>query len=75
MAAPLKHGGMTIREIAAVERTTPAAIDYLLSRALRKLRKAGLLKTARELAQELEAHRNTQHSLSRPRSARKAGAQ
>jgi hypothetical protein len=45
-----------------------------LSRGLKKLRKV-LLQTARELSIELEHNRATAHSLSRPRSAKKGGAQ
>lgn len=77
MGRPLKHGGgMSLEAIAAVEGSTPEAIQGLLRNAMRKLRKRGgpLVTTARELALELEAHRAASHSLSRPRSARKGGS-
>lgn len=38
-----------------------AAVNVCLGRALRKLRKAGLLKTAAELARELDNHRNSEN--------------
>jgi hypothetical protein len=60
MAAPLKHAA-SLEEIAAIEGTTPRAIHTLIGRALKKLRKRGLLKTAAELARELDAHRETEN--------------
>ena len=74
MGRPLKHA-MTLEAIAAAEGTSLRTINTVMVRALRKLRRAGLLQTARELSIELEAHRATAHSLSRPRSAKKGGAQ
>lgn len=52
---------MTLRQIAEREGTTPAAINVLLHRAFRKLRSQGLIFTCREMALELERHRNTEH--------------
>jgi hypothetical protein len=60
MAAP-----MTLREIAEREGTTPAAINVLLGRALKKLRKRGLLITCRELSAILERNRATEHVVRR----------
>jgi hypothetical protein len=62
MAAPLRHAA-SLDEIAAIEGTTPAAINVLISRALKKLRKNGLILTAAELARELESHRNDAHTV------------
>jgi hypothetical protein len=56
MAAPLRHAA-SLEEIAAIEGTTPRAIHTLITRALRKLRKQGLIFTARELAQHLDGNR------------------
>jgi hypothetical protein len=56
VGAPIK-GEMSLEAIAAAEGTTVAAINVLLGRALKKLRRAGLLQTARELAAELERNR------------------
>jgi hypothetical protein len=60
VAAPLKHS-MSLEQIAAIEGTTPRAIHTLLCRALKKLRKAGLLKTAADLAAELQGRRETEN--------------
>jgi predicted DNA-binding protein YlxM (UPF0122 family) len=65
---------MSLEEIAAAEGTSVNAIHTLISRALKKLRAQKLIFTARELSIELEAHRATAHSLSRPRSAKKGGS-
>jgi hypothetical protein len=76
VAGPQKHGGMSLFEIAEIEGSTPEAVRALLRGAMRKLRKRGLpLTTARALADELERNRATAHSLSRPRSGKKGGAQ
>ena len=56
MAATLKHA-MSLEAIAEMEGTTPRAIHTLITRALRKLRKQGLIFTARELAQHLDGNR------------------
>ena len=56
MAAPLRHS-MSLEAIAKVEGTTPAAINTLLSRALKELRRQGLVLTARELSDLLERSR------------------
>jgi hypothetical protein len=62
MGAPIKYdGGMSLEAIAAAENTTPAAIHMCLSRALRKLRRQGLLITCRELAEALQRGRNTEN--------------
>jgi hypothetical protein len=53
--------------------TTTGAVNTLLCRALRKLRRDGLICTAAELACELESHRNTSNSVYR-RNGRRAGA-
>jgi DNA-binding CsgD family transcriptional regulator len=75
VAAPVKHQ-MSLQEIAEETGMSVAAVNVCLGRALKKLRNRGLLvTTARALAIELERHRATSHSLSRPRSARKGGAQ
>jgi hypothetical protein len=66
VGAPLKHQ-MSLEEIAAKEGTTPAAINTLLSRALRKLRNRGLpVYTCRELLEALERSRpHTEHTVRR----------
>jgi len=56
MAAPLKHA-MSLEEIAKAEGTTVGAVNVLLGRALRKLRKQGLIRTSKELADELDRNR------------------
>lgn len=56
MGAQAKHAA-SLAEIAAAEGTTVAAINVLLGRALKKLRRAGFLQTARELANELDRNR------------------
>ena len=73
MAGQLKHAA-SLEEIALAEGTTPAAINTLLSRALRKLKRAGLLMTCRELSQILDRGRATEHTVYR-RNARKSGAE
>jgi hypothetical protein len=70
---PLKHA-MTLEAIAAAEGTSLRTINSIMSMAMRKLRRAGLLQTARELSIELEAHRATSHTV-RPRSRRRGGAE
>jgi hypothetical protein len=57
---PLKHGGMSLEEITQAEGMSVGAVNTLLCRALRKLRKLrrqGLLLTCRELAEALDANR------------------
>jgi DNA-binding MarR family transcriptional regulator len=66
---------MSYSEIAEELGLTVSTVHMCLSRGLKKLRRKGLIFTARELAAELEAHRSASHSLSRPRSAKKCGAQ
>jgi len=61
VAGPIKYGGMSLEEIAQAEGSTVAAINMLLSRALRKLRKQKLICTAAELARQLDANRNDAH--------------
>lgn len=51
----------TLEQIAQAERMSVGAVNVCLSRALKKLRRAGLLKSARELANELERGRNTEN--------------
>ena len=60
MAAPLRHAA-SLQEIAAAEGMTIGAVNVLLGRALKKLRRQGLLLTARELSVELDRHRNTEN--------------
>ena len=72
MGRPVRHE-MSLKEIAEIEATTVDNVNVILRRGLKKLRKEGLICTARELSLELESHRATSHSLSRPRSARKGG--
>jgi hypothetical protein len=67
---PLKHA-MTLEAIAAAEGTSLRTINTIMTRAMRKLRREGLIRTAREFSIELERNRATSHSLSRPRSAKK----
>ena len=79
MAAPLKHGGMSLQEIAEIEGSTPEAIKSLLTGAMRKLRnqlrnRGLVVTTARALAAELERNRNSEHSVYR-RNGRRAGAE
>lgn len=56
MAAPLKHA-MSLEQIAQAEGISVAAAHMLISRALRKLRRQGLICTCAELAQELDRNR------------------
>jgi hypothetical protein len=65
---------MSYSEIAEELGLTVSAVHMSLSRGLKKLRRKGLILTARELSIELERNRATSHSLSRPRSARKGGS-
>jgi acetolactate synthase regulatory subunit len=61
MAAPVKHAA-NLETIAKAEGMTVGAVNTLLSRALRKLRKRGFhVTTARALALELDAHRETEN--------------
>ena len=60
MAPPVKYAA-SFEQIAEAEGTTVGAVNVLISRALRKLRKAGLLLTARELAQELDSYRTAEN--------------
>jgi hypothetical protein len=60
VAPPIKHQ-MSLAEIAEETGMSVAAVNVCLGRALRKLRKAGLLKTAAELARELDNHRNSEN--------------
>jgi hypothetical protein len=48
---------MTLEEIAEAEGSTVSAVNICLRRALKKLRRQGLIFTARELAQELDRNR------------------
>lgn len=69
MARPIRHAA-SLEQIAAAEKMTVGAVNVCLGRALRKLRSsAGLLKTAAELARELDANRNDAHVV-RTRKAR-----
>lgn len=61
MGAPVKSGGMSLEQIAQAEGTTVGAVHVLLGRALKKLRRAGLLKIAAQLAGELDGHRETEN--------------
>jgi DNA-directed RNA polymerase sigma subunit (sigma70/sigma32) len=51
----------TWEEIAEAENITPGAARMCLTRALRKLRRQGLLLTCRELAEALDANRKGNH--------------
>jgi len=73
MGRPVRHE-MSLKEIAEIEATTVDNVNVILRRGLKKLRKDGLICTARELALELEAHRATENSV-RPRSRRRGGAE
>jgi hypothetical protein len=64
----------SLEEIARAEGISIGATRMLLTRALRKLRREGLLTTARALAAELERNRNSEHSVYR-RNGRRAGAE
>jgi hypothetical protein len=71
---PLKHA-MALEAIAAAEGTSLRTINTIMVRALRKLRRRGLLvTTARALADELDRNRNSEHSVYR-RNGRRAGAE
>lgn len=48
---------MSVEAIAQAEVTSVGAVQVLLGRALRKLRRAGLICTCRELAEALDANR------------------
>jgi hypothetical protein len=61
---------MTVEAIAAAEGLSVSGARLLLSRALLKLRRNGLVMTCRELAVALEANRNTEHTVRRPGRAR-----
>lgn len=65
MGAPIKNGGMSLREIAEREGMSIGAVNVLLSRAMRKLRKQKLICTAAELARQLDANRNDAHVVRR----------
>jgi predicted transcriptional regulator len=65
---------MSYSDIAEELGLTVSAVHMHLSRGLKKLRRKGLLQTARELSIELEAHRATSHTV-RPRSRRRGGAE
>jgi len=70
MAAPLRHS-MSLAAIAKVEGTTPAAINTLLSRALKKLRRQGLIFSARELSEALDRSRpHAEHIVRRTKRGR-----
>jgi hypothetical protein len=62
MSGPLKYAA-SVEQIAEAEGLSVGAVTMLLSRALRKLRKHGLLITARQLALELEEHRATENNV------------
>jgi hypothetical protein len=51
------HDGATWEEIAEAEGISTGAARMCLTRAMRKLRRAGLLQTARELAEALDSNR------------------
>jgi hypothetical protein len=53
---PVTHAA-SLEECARAEGISVAAAHMLISRALRKLRSQGLVKTCRELAQELDRNR------------------
>jgi hypothetical protein len=66
---------MALEAIAAAEGTSLRTINTIMVRALRKLRRRGLLvTTARALADELDRNRNSEHSVYR-RNGRRAGAE
>jgi hypothetical protein len=65
---------MSHDEIAEELGMSVGAVTITLSRALRKLRRQGLLQTCRELAKALDHGRATENSV-RPRSRRRAGAE
>lgn len=60
MAAPLRHA-MSLEEIARAEGMSIAAVHMTITRALRKLRRQGLLVTCRELAEALDANRTAEN--------------
>jgi DNA-directed RNA polymerase specialized sigma24 family protein len=49
--------GMSLQEIAEETGMSVSAVSVTLTRGLRKLRREGLIQTARELAQELDRNR------------------
>ena len=56
MGAPVKHAA-SLEEIAQAEGISVGAAHMTLSRALRKLRREGLIFTCRELAEYLDRNR------------------
>jgi excisionase family DNA binding protein len=56
VGAPIRHAA-SLEAIAKAEGMSIAAVHMCLTRALRKLRRQGLVCTARELAQELDRNR------------------
>jgi DNA-binding CsgD family transcriptional regulator len=66
MARKSPKPAKSIQEIAEAERMSVSAVTMLLSRALLKLRREGLLHTCRELAVELDRSRATENSVRRP---------
>jgi hypothetical protein len=70
MARKSPKPAMSIQQIATAAGLSVSAANMILSRGLKKLRslrKGGVLKTARELAAELERHRRTGHTITRVR--------
>jgi hypothetical protein len=60
VAAPLKHAA-SLEEIAAKEGKTPRAIHTLICRALKKLRRQGLICTAKDRADDLDRNRDPEN--------------
>jgi DNA-binding IscR family transcriptional regulator len=67
MARQTPRPAASISEIARAEGLTASAVNMVLHRALRKLRRDGLVTTCRELAKALEANRSTEHTVRRVR--------
>jgi hypothetical protein len=63
MGAPVKHE-MSLEQIAQAEGISVAAAHMTITRALRKLRRQGLICTCRELSEALERSRpHTEHTV------------
>jgi hypothetical protein len=72
--APRDGREMTLEDIAQVMGTSKGVVNNLLRRALKKLRRASLICTARELSLELDRNRATEHTV-RHGSRRRGGAE
>jgi transcriptional regulator with XRE-family HTH domain len=56
-----KADGMSLEEIGEREGLSPSGVRLVLTRAMSKLRREGLLVTCRELAEALDANRSTEN--------------